>query len=312
MKNSAPVQALLDWSKRTSLPGFFGICIYEVFEFIRAELRRYDLITRANSVAFSLFLSLFPALLMVFSLIPLLKDYLLNRIPGGENFDQILNTEINRIMPGIVGDRLIAFIQDITENPRVGLLSFGFITSLFFASNGVIAIMRGFNKTYHLTFKKRTWYKKRLIAILLTFQLGLLLITSVLLIILGRELIGLLDAQLGLDVLAQLGLKALRWLAIIALFYTSISIIYRRGAPTRRKFRFFSPGAALATLLCLFASLGFSIYVDRFNTYNELYGSIGAIIVLLLWLQINVFAIFIGFELNAGIAVRRDLQSGSE
>jgi membrane protein len=94
-----------------------------------------------------------------------------------------------------------------------------------------------------------------------------------------------------------------RWLVIIGLFYTCISLIYRFGAATRKRFRFFTPGSALATILCLGSSLVFSYYVNQFNTYNELYGSIGTIIVLMLWIQLNTLSILIGFELNASILI---------
>lgn len=302
------VTRTIDWSKEHSLPGFSKVPIYDVAVFIYLELKRYDLFTRANSTAFSFFLSLFPSLIAFFTLIPLFKWALIDYLPEGENFDAYLRNEVLRIMPGVAGERVFSFIEDVTSNPRFGLLSFGFILAIFFASNGMMALMQGFEKSYAKTFKDRNALKKRLIAIGLTFQIGILLMGAVVLIILGEFLIGLLGSYLNLAFITQVFLQLLRWVAIVLLFYVGISVIYRYGAATKRRFSMFSPGATLATFLCILSSLGFSFYVNEFNTYNELYGSIGAIMVLMLWIQINSLILLVGFELNASIAVNRDLK----
>ena len=211
-------------------------------------------------------------------------------------------------MPGVAGDRLFNFIDDITNNPRVGLLSFGFFMAIFFSSNGMIMLMRGFSKGYSTTFKNRNPVRKRLIAISLTFVIGSLLVAAVVLMIVGDLGIRKLDELARIDWLTQFLLNLLRWLVIIGLYYFAIAIIHRFGASTRRKFKMLTPGAALATMLCLAASLIFSYYVNHFNTYNELYGSIGTIIVIMLWMQMNSLSILVGYELNASIAVNRDMR----
>lgn len=299
---------VLDWSKEHSLPGFFRVPIYDVGVFLYNELKRYDLFTRSNAIAFSFFIAIFPSLIAFFTLIPLFKVTFLQYLPEGENFDIYLRTEIQRIMPGVAGERLFSFVDDVTNNPRFGLLSFGFILAIYFASNGMISLMRGFEKSHIKFFKKRNAFKKRLIAVLLTFQIGFLLIGAVILIILGEFLLALLNDFIRLDITTQFTIQVIRWLAILFLFYTGIATIYRYGAPAKRKFNMFSPGATLATLLCIVSSVGFSAYVNEFNTYNELYGSIGTIIVMMLWIQINSFILLVGFELNASIAVNRDLK----
>lgn len=296
------------WAKDHSLPGFFRVPIYDVFAFILKEVRRDDLLTRANSIAYSFFLSLFPSIIALFTLIPLFKTYFLVYLPEGNNFDVYLRTEIQKVMPGVAGERLFNFVDDITTNPRVALLSVGFLLSVYFSSNGMLMLMRGFDKSYSTTFVRRTGLKKRLIAIGLTFQLGMLLIVTVVLIILGKYLIGIFSDFVNLDQISENLLNILRWLIIIAMFYTAIATIYRFGAATRRKFKLFTPGATLATVMSIGASVAFSAYVNNFNTYNELYGSIGTIIVIMLWLQINSMVILIGYELNASIAVNRDIR----
>jgi membrane protein len=306
--NHPLIKRILEWSKQHSFPGFFKVPLYDVGVFVYNELKRHDLFTRSNAIAFSFFLSIFPSIIAFFTLIPLFKAAFISYLPEGENFDLYLRTEIQRIMPGVAGERLFSFVDDITNNPRFGLLSFGFFLAIFFASNGMLALMRGFEKTYTKTFKKRTAIKKRMIAVLLTFQIGILLITAVILIILGEFLLGVLNDFVRLDLMTQFTIQILRWLAILFLFYMGISIIYRYGVPTKKKFNLFSPGSTLATLLCVISSVGFSAYVNEFNTYNELYGSIGTIIVMMLWIQINSLILLVGFELNASIAINRDIK----
>ena len=298
----------INWAKTHSLPGFFKVPIFDVVVFVLQELKRYDLMTRANAIAFSFFLSLFPALIALFTMLPWLKRYLLTYLPGNQDFNAVLQQEISQLMPGVAGERLFQFVFDITNNPRFGLLSFGFILTLYFSSNGMLALMRGFEKSYEGTFKKMHFVEKRLIATMLTMQLGFLLISAVAFIILGQWLIAYLSSIWGMDTLSRVLLGGTRWLVILVLFYLVISLIYRYGAPVREKFRIFTPGATLATFLGILSSLVFSYYVDVTQTYNKLYGTIGTIIVLMLWIQINAFVLLIGFELNASIAVNRDLK----
>jgi membrane protein len=258
---------------------------------------------RANAVSFSFFLALFPSLIALFTLTPFLKEYILGFLPLDYSFEAYLQEEIQKIMPGNAGDRLFNFIEDITSQPRIGLFSFGFLSAIFFASNGILALIRGFEKDEMPSFLQWNMFKKRMQAMLLTLIIGGLLIVSVILVILGNWFTDLLVLYIKVGKLFAFMLNMGRWIVIVSLFYSSISLIYRFGAATKKRFRFFTPGSALATLLCLGSSIIFSYYVNQFNTYNELYGSIGTIIVLMLWIQLNTLSILIGFELNAGILI---------
>ena len=275
------------------------------------EIQRFDLFTRANSIAYSFFLSLFPSIIALFTLIPWLKSTFLHYLPGGENFDVYLQNEIQKVMPGDAGDQLFGFIEDITNNPRIGLLSVGFISAIYFGSNGILSLLRSFDKTYEDFAKWNSW-KMRWVAIVLAVQLSALLIASVILVILGQSFVKMINDWLHLGSFVELSLNVIRWIVIISLYYVSIALIYRNGAAMIRRFKFFTPGAALASFLCLLSSVIFSMYVDMFNTYNRLYGSIGAIIVLMLWIQMNVMSILIGFELNASIVINKRMLSTVE
>ncbi len=307
------VRIVMVVSKRRSLPGFFQVPIYDVVVFVINELKRFDLMLRANAIAFSFFLALFPSLITLFTTLPYLRRYLLHYLPNdGDNFEEVLQREIQQIVPGNVGLQISGFIEDLTTNPRVGLLSFGFLLALYFASNGMLALMQGFEKSYARTFIKRNPLLKRWIASWLTLLLAFLLLASVVLIILGNLIIHTVAQLTGWNTFMEWSISILRWLTIIAMYYFGIAIIYRFGAAVRRKFRWFSPGATLATILCLLTSLIFSFYVDNFGNYNKLYGGFGTIIVTMLWLQLNALGLLIGFELNAAIAINRDIKQARE
>ena len=303
------VSGVLHWAKTHSLPGFFKVPVYDVLVFIYHESRRSDLITRANSMAYSFFLSLFPTLILLFTLLPYFQKYIFSFLPGGENFLQVMENQIQDIMPGNAGASLFDFIQDITTNPRFGLLSFGFFLSIYFSSNGMIQLMKSFEKIdQETTFKARGWFASYGLAIALTFLLGLLLVVSIIMIILSNHIINYLANYIKLDAFSQYSLVTVKWLVILGLFYSSIAIIYRYGSAMKRKLPYFTTGTTLACILSILTSVAFSFYVDNFGAYNKFYGSIGAVIVIMIWIQLNALILLIGFELNASIAVNRDLK----
>ena len=229
-------------------------------------------------------------------------------LPIYENIDAAVQIYLYDLLPGEAADIAYAFIQDIGTRPRRGLLSVSFLLALYFSSNGIMAMMQTFEKEYHYTYRQRNIIKKRLIAIGLTFSFGLLLVGSVFLIILGTAALDFIRAYFQIGAAYDLGLTILQWFSIAAIMYSAIAITYRYGSATIRRFQFFSPGSILATALCLLTSLGFALYIENFDSYNKLYGSIGTIIVFMLWLQLNILWILIGYELNAGIAINRDLK----
>ncbi|MCP9234954.1 YhjD/YihY/BrkB family envelope integrity protein [Lewinella sp. JB7] len=304
------VIGLQKYARENSFIGFHGVPIYDVVVFVINEATRDDLFTRANSVAFSIFLSLFPSILTLFTLVPFVLDLLSIWFPALENFNMTLYEEIKRVMPGQAGDIVFGFVQEITNSPRIGLLSFGFILAIYFSSNGMIALMQAFEKSYVKTFRQRGFLRKRMVAVGLTFLVGLFIVASVVLVILGDSIIGWLNYWMGMGRFASFLINMLRWITMLALYYIIIGTLYRYGAATIKRFSYVSPGVTLATLLSLATSVAFSFYVDGFNrydTYTKFYGSIATVIIVMLWLQLNALILIIGFELNAAIAVHRDL-----
>jgi len=303
IERSPLVQSILNWSKTHSFPGFFDVPVYDVAVFLFNESRRVTIISRANSMAFSFFLSLFPAIIFLFTVATLLPIY--------ATFESEINAYIEQIMPTNAGLQLQESIRTMVK-PNSNLLSVGFFLAMFFSSNGMLALMDGFEKTHLKAFRKRPAWKKRFIAIFLTMQLAFLLGASVFLIILGNTVITWVLDFAHISRFAASAIMVFRWIVTLGLFYFGIALIYRYGAALHQKFKWLTPGATLATILTIVSSLAFSLYVEAFNTYNKIYGSIGTIIVIMLWIQINCFILLVGFELNASIAVNRDIKSEND
>jgi membrane protein len=296
---------LVEWSKTHTLIGLQGIPLYNLIKFIDKETHDDAITTRANSMAFSLFMAIFPAIIVLFTLLPYTPLYEMKVSVDGqeEQFEDVLHDNIEEVMPGEAGEMLFSTIKDIATKPKSGLLSFGFFLAIWFASNGMLSMIHGLEKDYKATFKRRTDFQKRLIALQLTFLVGVILIGSVVFVVLGNTILYFVFQYVKVDFLTRMAFSALRWVVVILLFYTLFSTIYRYGSSTRRKIPFFNTGALLATFLSILTSWGFSFYVDNFGNYNALYGSIGTLIVLMVWIQLNCMILLIGFELNAGIAV---------
>lgn len=293
------IRRVIYWSKSTSIPGLSGIPVYNILRFIIIEFQKDDISTRANSVAFSFFLSIFPSIIFLFTLLPLL--------PFTSGYQEIINSSVYEILPHEAATYIMDIINDILSIKREGLLSAGFILALFFASSGMLTLMYGFDKSYDSTFKSRGYFKKRLVAVALTLLLGTVLIISIIFIILGKPLLSLAIDTIGLSSYYSNILIVSKWFLTIVMIYSIITLIYRYGPSMYRRIELFNTGAYLTTSLSILSSIGFAYFVDNFGKYNEIYGSIGALIVLMVWIQINAFIILAGFELNASIAVNKDL-----
>ncbi len=291
------INNIVELSKRFSIPGFSGISIYNVSQFVYSEAVKEDndIVTRANSIAFNFFLSLFPLMIFLFTLLP--------HFPIATDFISFFKESSVNFLPDQAHKYLFEVIDDVASIRRKGLLSFGFILAIIFSSSGMVTLMYGFHKSYDDVFKKRSYLRTRSIAIGLTMIVAFLFVVSLCLIIFGTPLLTFLIDKLEVGQFSVYVLNFFSWLIVISVIYTSITFIYRYGPAMKQRISWFNTGAVLATMLSIATSVAFSFFINSFGRYNEIYGSIGALIVLLLWIQINVFIILIGFEFNACIAV---------
>jgi len=285
------VSHAIEKSKTISLPGFRGIPFYDVVNFFIGQVRTIGMTERASAIAYNFFMAIPPALIFLFTLIPFL--------PISKEFERNLYGLIRDVIPGEKDNAvLIKFLQDFINKPKTGLLSLGFLLSLFFSSNAMMGIMRSFDKNY-IGFKKRKGFQKRGVALKITFILFILVFASILLLV-GQghvlKFIGIENATVRTIIINT------RWIVIVFLFFASISYIYRHAPAVHKKWRLINPGSILATVLMLLMTLLFSWWVGRFGHYNQLYGSIGTVLILMVLIFINSLVLLIGFELNVSIS----------
>ena len=275
-------------SKIIVLPGFDKLPIYYVAKFFITGLQKGLLATKASSMAFKFFMALFPTLIFLFSLIPYIP------IP---NF----RTELLDVLEDVLPRSGYEFVQDsvisLVTDPDGSLLSFGFIFAIYLATNGIDSMLGAFEDSYNTTFK-RGIVRQKLTSISLLFILTFLLVITISALIVAEYLVDYILADGGF---AAISLSIGKWIIMGGLCFFGISSIYYLGGNRKSKWRFFSAGSTLATFLVVAVSVGFGFYVDNFANYNKIYGSIGTIIVVMLWIYFNSLVLLIGFELNASI-----------
>lgn len=283
-----PAHRTFKASKRVILPGFEGLSLYLVSKFFYQGIRNGALNMRATSLAFSFFLALFPSVIFLFTLIPY--------IPIANFQDELFNL-MKSLLPQAAFEATEETIIDIIKNPRGGLLSFGFISALYFSTNGFNAMINAFNETYH-QIETRSPIMQRLVALLIVIVTTLLLLTAIALII-GTEFA--FQRWIKRDNVEYYLVFYGQWFILLALCYSFISFNYFMGPKSSKGWRFFSAGSFFATILTIITSVIFAYYVNNFGNYNKLYGSIGTLIVIMLWLYINSLILLLGFDLNVSI-----------
>ena len=285
-------QKFCSWSKSYIIHGFYPLSLHQIVVFFSHEIQERTLLNRASSLAFNFMLAFFPATIFLFTLIPYIPI---------RNFQKQLLTTISTILPYNAYMAFQATIEDIVKHHNGKLLSLGFISALYFATNGISNLMQAFNKS-SLVVEKRSWLKRKRIALSLTVIISILLLVAVTILTAGEAMISIIKHHI--DSKGHFWIYLIifsRWIVIIAIFFVSISILYRYGPANKQKWNFLSTGSIIATILAVITSLGFSYYINNFSSYNKIYGSIGTLIILMLWLYLNSLILLIGFELNASL-----------
>jgi membrane protein len=259
---------------------------------LKHEVKQDHVSSGAAALAYYLILALFPALIFLLNLLPYLP------IP---NLDQAILALLHEAMPPDAANLVTGVVHEVTSKKQGGLLSFGFIGTLWASSNGMFAVMQQLNLIHHAT-EGRSFLKARGIAILLTILFGILLIGAFVLVVLGGQVQTWLASKFGLNEFILTLFAGLRWMIIFAAVLLGFELIYYLGPNIKQRFKWISPGSVLGVLLLSAASVGFRIYLENFNTYSATYGSLGAAIILLLWLYITGQTLLIGSEINTLLA----------
>jgi membrane protein len=298
---------LIAWLKKIRFKKYENVSLYKIIKIFIKNLVNDDILDRANGVAFNFILAIFPAIIFLFTLIPYVSDY----------FPEI-NTEsimqfIGQQIPPTMFEVVSSTVHDIVSIQRGGLLSLGFLFSIYLSTNGMMALMRAFNAVYR-TIENRSGLKTRLIATGLTINMAFVLFLAIILLIVGQLILEAIMSNLpafdwiNMSFFTVVLLFILRFVTIFIAFFLAISFVYYFGPAIHYNWRFFSVGSFLATLLCLAVSYGFSFYITNFGTYNKVYGSIGVLIALMIWIQLITVVLLVGYEVNASIhdAIRKE------
>ena len=296
------VSKIIDFLKIIKPPGFNGFSFYDLLEMYVIGIVKGTHSSRAGSISFSFFMALFPFLLFVLNLIPFIDSI----IPI-QNFDETVLSYMELFIPKETQGFFSDIFNDIRNKPRGGLLSSVFLLSVILTANGVSSIFVGFEVSYHVKLE-RNFFRQYIYALAVSVLLAFLLLMAVVIFFYFEFYI--------LKNLNNLIPNEINWIRISQglffsfLTYISVSILYYFGTVEGRKTRFFSPGALMTTLLFLITTYGFGIYIDNFSTYNQLYGSIGALLIFLLYIWINATILLLGFELNATLSRLKSSSSG--
>lgn len=285
-------KSFMAFSQRKRFPGYNEISWYSVIEYFLRWVDKRDLHLRSSALSFTFFLSLFPSAIFFFTLIAYLP---LKRSP-----DEILFF-LQGVIPNNAFKIIKSTLEDILKHQRSGLLSVGFVLAIYFGTNGFHSLMNTLNK-YGKEKETRSFWKQRLIAIILSCIVSLSVLFSVLLVTAGNWLIHWFDKM---KYFPSKITPALLFVVnngfVVLIILTIVSCIYYFAPSKNSKWRFFTPGSVFACTVTLVTTYLFSVYVNQFNAYNKVYGSIGALIVVMLLIYINTYILLLGYELNVVI-----------
>lgn len=290
--------------KHIKLPGFEGLSSYDLIEMYIVGIFQGALSTRASAIAFSLFMALFPLLIFMVTLVPFLVSYL---SLGNADFDTEFLSFLESFLPTATGEYFGEIYQQIKDQKRGGLLSSAFLISIFLMANGVNAIFGGFENSYHVDLT-RNFIRQYGYALMVGLILSILIIVGfVAFVYFEVYVLGYLNefaARTGGYVLGEddiMGVQIAKFLFFIILSYLTVATLYYFGTAEGKKARFFSAGALMTTLLFILTSYLFGVYVEKFARYNELYGALGGLLILMVYIWLNSNILLLGFELNASL-----------
>jgi len=259
------------------------------FKDLYKEIDEDGITNGAAALAYFLMLSIFPATIFLLSLLPYLP------IP---HLDQAIMDLLRQSMPPQAADMFMETVNSVLSTRREGLLSLGALGTIWAAMSGMKAVMDQLNVTYDVL-DSRPFWKTRAIALMLVGMLGVLIISAFGLIVFGGVLQDKLAGAFGMNPVLLGAFVAFRWGVILVMLLTAFSITYYFGPDVEQDFKFITPGAVLGTLILVGAALGFKVYVENFGSYEATYGSVGAVIIMLLWLYVMGNVILLGSEVNA-------------
>lgn len=281
------VRTLVKWSQRLRLPGFYGMSLYGVLNFLFTTFSKSNYGIRSSAIAFKFFLAIFPGLLFFLSLIPFVPI---------DNFQLNLMIEIEKITPPNIYLVIEKTINDLVVNKHHWALGLGGLLTLFYASNGINHMLMVFNSSHQIKLRRNP-LKQRLISLGIFGAFSLFMIVMLAAITYGEVFVqSVTYKNLGgfMQFMFQLG----KWIVMILSMTIAVGTLYNLGNPDISSSKWLSPGSSLASILIVLVSIVISYFFTNFGQYNELYGSIGTLMMILIWLNAVCYVLLIGFELH--------------
>jgi len=273
-----------------SLWKFGGLTPLKLVQLAVKKIGEDELSTRSAALSYYFLLALFPMLLFLLSLLGIFA--------GTAEFRDSILAALGRVAPGSASALIQSVLNQVIRSSSGVKLAAGILGALWAASGGIGAVVISLNKIYRTT-ETRPWWKQKLTVVGLTVALAGLIIVALVLVLYGGKIGEVIASQVGLGSVFTVAWKILHWPVAFAAMFLSYSVIYYFGPDLEeRRWYWVTPGAVAGVALWLLASIGFRIYLHFFNSYSATYGSLGAVVILMLWLYITGFAILIGGEVN--------------
>lgn len=290
IKKLPVIKQLINLLHKVKFPNLQGSSLYDIIKLYLSGIISGDVTHRASAIAFSFFMALFPFALFLLNLIPFIPL---------ENFQDDFLTFVSQSVPPNTYDAVEAILKDILNNSYKGLLSSGFLLSIFLMSNGINALLDGFEMSKNIS-KKRGYIHQYAVAIALSLIIAFLLLLTVATLIFVAVFIHQVETQSGYVSKIPL-IETSRYLFVFLMILFITSTLYKFGTKESKHISFISYGSVMTTVLFVLTSYLFGIYVEKFARYNELYGSIGTLLVMMFYVWLNCILVLLGFELNAFI-----------
>ena len=292
IRNSKRIDGLIEKAKKVSFPGFAGIAIYDVAKLFVDAIIEGVLPQRAAAISYNFLMAIFPTLLIIFALIPIIPI---------EGFQIELMEFIVDFLPANTNESVVVILNEIVTKPQNGILSIGFVLSIWFATNGFNSIIVAFNSSVHIK-ESRPYFSVVKTAFVLFIVFFLANIITIAGFIFDKYII---EALVGLGYIVQgtsyYLLITLDWILRIGMLFFQISFIYWYAPNYEKRFRMISLGATFTTVVYIIVAFLFNLYISNFSKYNVLYGSIATLIIIMVWMYISAFILLIGFEINTSI-----------
>lgn len=280
------------------LPGFQGVPLYDVMVYFIRGFTQVNLIDRAAAVAFYVFLALFPTILFLFTLMPYLPL---------QGLTQNVLEALQSFLPPGTYESAASTINQIMSIEHGGLMSIGLLLAFYFSTSAISSFFRGFNMG-DKEFGQVSFIKIQVYSILVMIMFVLLLLLSIALITVGQRILPIFFTKIHFyNSFIVLLINILRWIIVIFALMIAMSLLYYFGNPRAKKFKLFTPGSFLFTGMFIVGTILFNFYISNISTYNLLYGSIGGLIIFVIWIYFNCILILIGYELNKSITKAHEI-----